>query len=294
MTTVAEAFEIFRQRLEITQTEQDDASRRQREVREVIAKSFDIKRDFLTGSYARHTKTKLLKDIDIFFVLGPKEAQRRNEPPSKTLDAFEKCLVDAYGRDRVERNRRSITVTFDKASPTADEDGKVLSVDAVPAFEKTKYFEIPDDKLGTWIKSDPERHAELATQKNKSLGGKWIPLVKMIKRWNRSAGKPIKPSFLVEVMALELIDGPFVSYPNEVRRFFAAALSGLDQDWPEPAGHGPAVSDQMTSDKRTKAKEAVRAAEVKATLATRLEAQGNSGEALRLWREIMGKYFPAR
>ena len=30
---------------------------------------FAIDRSFLTGSYARYTKTKPLKDIDIFFVL---------------------------------------------------------------------------------------------------------------------------------------------------------------------------------------------------------------------------------
>ena len=48
----------------------------------------------------------------------------------------------------------------------------------------------------------------------------------------------------------------------------------------------------MTADKRNKGAEALRVAEVKAARAVRLEQQGKTGEALALWREIMGKYFP--
>src|SRR2546427_72883 len=280
-------------RLEITKTEQDDASRRQQEVRARIGRSFDVERDFLTGSYARHTKTKPLKDVDIFFVLAEGEKQRRQQEPSTTLDAFERCLRKEYGENEVERNRRSVTVFFEKRSQTQEgEEGKILSVDAVPAFDCGRYYEIPDDDLGQWVKSDPEAHKEQATKKNDSLNGNWVPLVKMIKRWNREAGKPIKPSFLIEVMALKLVDPPFNSCPDEIRRFFAAAADRLDESWPDPAGFGPPVSDQMDQTRCNKAREALRAAEVKAARAFRAEQQGRQGEALSLWREILGSDFP--
>ena len=74
MITVAEAFKKFRGRLELTKQEQDDASRRQNEIRDYLKTKFDIERDFLTGSYRRWTKTKPLKDVDIFCVLGKKDA----------------------------------------------------------------------------------------------------------------------------------------------------------------------------------------------------------------------------
>ena len=74
------------------------------------------------------------------------------------------------------------------------------------------------------MKTDPEIHMQEATAKNKELGGKWIPLVKMVKRWNRFADKPIKPAFLIEVMMQELVDAPFTTYPSELRQFFASAL----------------------------------------------------------------------
>jgi hypothetical protein len=292
MIDVSEAFEIFRKRLELSDTEQKDAIRRREDVSACIHGSFDIDREFLTGSYARHTKTKPLKDVDIFFCLGKKDRHWRDKPAEEVLRAFEKALAKDFGSDAVERGRRCVTVDFEKRNPTADEEGKVLSNDAVPAIELGDCYEIPDRILGRWIKTDPEIHAEKATAKNKELGGKWVPLVKMLKRWNRSAGKPISPSFLIEVMALDLIDPPFTNYQSEVRRFFASALDGIMQDWPDPAGYGPPVSDQMDAQKRQTAVAALRAAEVKASRAVNLEKQGKIGEALALWREVMGKYFP--
>jgi predicted nucleotidyltransferase len=292
MITVTQAFEIFRQRLELSDTEQQDTIRRHEDVRKCIGETFDVSRSFLTGSYARHTKTKPLKDVDIFFVLGTKEAHWRSKPPHELLGALKKCLAKEYGKGAVQPGRRCVTVEFDKRNPTVDEEGQVLSIDAVPAFELDDFYEIPDGVLGKWIKSDPEAHKTQSTSKNKELNERWVPLVKMLKRWNRSAGKPIKPSFLIEVMAQHLVDGPFTTYQGEVRRFFAAALDGIMQDWGDPAGLGPPVSDQMTPELRQSAAEILRKAEMQAALATRLERQGKQGESLALWRELMGKYFP--
>jgi len=292
MISVTEAFGTYKSRLEITQTEQDDASRRQKDVRATVQADFDVAYDFLTGSYGRHTKTKPLKDIDIFVVLGEKEQHRRTKHPKLVLDDLEKCLAAKYGEDQIERDRRCVTVWFEKRNQTQEEDGKVLSLDVVPAFENGDDFEIPDDLLGTWIATNPAVHAEKATAKNKDLGGNWVPLVKMLKSWNRHAGKPIRPSFLVEVMALELVDGPFNSFPDESRRFFSAAAATVGDDWPDPAGLGPAVSDEMTSTLVTSAKTALASAEVLATRAYRAEQQGRQGEALGLWKDIFGRYFP--
>lgn len=292
MITLTEAFEAFRKKLELTKTESDDAQRRHAEVRVCIRESFQVERDFLTGSYARHTKTKPLKDIDIFFELGSEERTWRAKPPNAVLKALEDCLVKKYGRDQVELGRRCVTVEFDKRNPTQESEGKVLSIDAVPAFALGDDYEIPDSKLGQWIKSNPEVHKSEATAKNAELDRKWIPLVKMLKRWNRQSGKLIKPMFLIEVMAQDLIDPPFNTYPDEILRYFAAAQVGIDRDWPDPAGLGPKVSDQMDAGARGAAKQALRNAERLAAQAMRAEQQGRTSEALQLWRQIFGTYFP--
>ena len=291
MLTTTDAFEKFRQRLELSDTESKDAARRHTDVRECIRGGFEIANDFLSGSYRRHTKTKPLKDVDIFFVLGEKERWRRNQAPIETLQAFEKCLKGEF--DETELCRRAVTVTFEKSYYPEGHDGKVMSIDAVPAFlAGTEVYEIPDKVLGKWIKTNPKKHAEQATAKNADLGGKWIPLVKMVKGWNRANGKPIKPSFLVEVMAEGLAEAPFSNYPNEVRNLFAAMEANVGQVWPDPAGLGPPVSDQMTADLVARAKKALQEAQRKAALAMRAEQTGRRGEALQIWREILGDYFP--
>lgn len=294
MTTVAEAFEIFRKRLEITGSEQQDASNRQQEVRGHVQASFDIEKDFLTGSYARHTKTKPLKDVDILFVFGPGDQGRRSDSPQKTLDAVEACLRGHYTDEQVARGRRSIGITFERSSPTQAEEGKVFSIDVVPAVPCGDHYEIPDAVVGEWIETNPEVHKTKATAKNAEMTKHWVPLVKMAKAWNRFSGQLIKPSFLIEVMALELAEPPFQSYPDELRRLFAAMADRIDDVWKDPAGLGPAVSDQMTPAMCVAARNALVEAEKAAARASRAEAKGKNGEAISIWRELLGPYFPAR
>ncbi len=133
---------------------------------------------------------------------------------------------------------------------------------------------------------------EQATEKNDELDGRWVPLVKMAKGWNRANGKPIKPSFLVEVMAEGLVETPFSNYPNEVRNLLAAMEANVGTSWPDPAGLGPPVSDQMTPELISGARKALQEAQRKAALAMRAEQTGRQGDALRIWREVLGDYFP--
>jgi hypothetical protein len=294
MLTTKEAFEKFRQRLELSDTEQKDAQRRHSEVRDCIRAGFAVDTDFLSGSYRRHTKTKPLKDVDIFFVLGEGEKWRRDHPPSEMLQAFAEHLKKTYtGKDQIDVGRRAVTIEFEKSYYPEGHDGKVLSIDAVPAFAgEGGDYEIPDKITGTWIKTNPTTHREQATAKNKALDGQWVPLVKMVKGWNRANDRPIRPSFLIEVMAEELVEAPFSTYPDEIRNFFAAAESTIGKVWPDPAGLGPPVSDQMTPDRVADAKKALQEAQRKVAMASRAETTGRQGEALQLWREVLGDYFP--
>lgn len=294
MLTTTQAFDKFRRRLELSETEEKDAAKRQKDVRECIRECFDLTRDFLSGSYRRHTKTKPLKDVDVMFILGEDERWRRSKPPIEMLEAFEKCLKKTYSEQgQVVIGRRSVTVEFEKNYYPEGHEGKVLSIDAVPAFESgDNEYEIPDKITGTWIKTNPETHREQATAKNKQLDGHWVPLVKMVKAWNRANEKTIKPSFLIEVMAEELVEPPFSNYPDEIRNLFAALEANIHRAWADPTGLGPPVSDQMTPTLVNSARKALQEAQRKAALARRAEETGRQGDALRLWREILGEYFP--
>jgi len=292
--TIDEAFKKFRSRLELNDREQKNASERHTEVREHMRSKFQIDRDFLTGSYKRYTKTKPLKDIDIFFVLGDQEKHYREKNPSEVLNAFEAALLEKYDSSSVGKQRRSTTVNFG-VTPDADDktDYRVVSVDAVPAFACGDDYEIPDSKEGRWIKTNPETHASKAIAAQSAYDSQWKGLVRMMKYWNNHNGKPIKPSFLIEVMALECLYGGFGGqYDREIQGFFATLANRIHDRWPDPAGLGPDVSDMMDTAAKQTAKAALLAAERQAAAAIHLTRQGKNREALIAWRTLMGPRFP--
>ncbi len=164
MLSIDEAFRKFKSRLELNEREQKNASQRQNEVRDYLQTKFGIARSFLTGSYARYTKTKPLKDIDIFFVLKDSEKHYHGKAASVVLDDFHSALVEKYGSAAVRKQARSINVDFGVHIDAEDNtDYRVVSVDAVPAFDTGDQYEIPDTASGKWIKTDPEIHKDKAT-----------------------------------------------------------------------------------------------------------------------------------
>lgn len=295
MITVQDAFKQFRSRLELNDREQNDASRRQKDIRRVMKDAFSIDRDFLTGSYARHTKTKPLKDVDIFCVLGDSERHYRKESPSVLLADVEKELAKEYGAVNVTQQRRSVCVDFGiRVDEEGGTDDKVMSFDVVPAFDEVEHYEIPDTATTSgWTKTDPEIHAERAVKAQQAYDREWKGLVRMMKSWNREMGKPIKPSFLIEVMALEVLFPPFGgTYSREIQAFFHTLADRISETWPDPAGLGPDVSDRMTPQMCAEARRVLLESEQRAALAIRQEREGRNGDALKTWRALFGKQFP--
>lgn len=295
MSVVSEAFDIFRGRLQTTKTENKTASRRQRKIREQLdASELTIDADFLTGSYRRETKTKPLRDVDIMVVLT--DRRYLDQHPSAVLEAVRGILVPHYGEHRVTPDRRAVRVDFGLAIVDDVADGEVMSFDVVPGFTHGDNYLIPDDTLGTWIATNPKVHADLSTAANKAYDGQWKPLVKMIKKWNFHVGDPVIPSFLLEVLALDLISGGWAGPdPYELRMFFASAADRLGDGWPDPAHAGPDVSDTLDADPgaMAAARQALLDAEKSCTRALGLERTGNNGAAIREWRNLFGPLFPA-
>src|SRR4051812_46513610 len=98
MTYVDDAFIKCKKTLEITKTEQDFAVSKHKDIRELIEGSWQLEDHFLTGSYRRETKTKKLKDVDIFVVIDPDGPQvgMRAQHPSVVLEALRKLLAAKY------------------------------------------------------------------------------------------------------------------------------------------------------------------------------------------------------
>ena len=130
--------------------------------------------------------------------------------------------------------------------PYGDDDD-VLSIEVVPAFDRDGggYF-IPDPDAGTWIATNPKTHHELSIAKNAECDGKYVPFVKMIKGINRELGEPVAPSFLLEVMAQDIVKAPFGRYPGRSGSCFSPPPPNAStKSGPDPAGLGGDVNTVM-------------------------------------------------
>ena len=297
MLSTDDAFRKFKSRLELNDKEQKNASARQQEVREFLDAKFKIDRSFLTGSYARWTKTKPLKDVDIFFVLKETEKKYRDKAPSVVLDAFHEALLEKYKKDALKKQGRSINIDFGVQVDADDNtDYRVLSVDVVPSFAAGQEYEIPDADTGKWIKTNPEIHAAKATAAHQAYSNEWKGLVRMVKYWNnnpRHGEKPVKPSFLIEVMALECLHGGWGNdFGRELQALFATLADRIHDEWSDPAGLGPPISNGMDATRKARAKELLQKASREASVAIDHVRRGRNGEALQVWRTLFGPKFP--
>jgi hypothetical protein len=286
MSYVGQAFANLKSALEITATEQTLASNRRQAIYDHLLSHWDITSAFLTGSYDRHTKTKKLKDVDIFAVIDPVGAQAnlRQRGPAAVLEELRGVLEEKYP-GRVTIDILACVISFGTE--------EILSFEVVPAFDRSGAgYEIPDIASGGWIATDPTKHAGATTRKNAACEEKWVPFIKMVKGINREAGEPIEPSFLLEVMALDLIREPFGRYQDEIATFLASAADQVLNDWPDPAGLGPPVNRVMTSWGRSEAASTFRAWQRTAEAAIDLEDAGSERSAVEKWRELFGNRMP--
>jgi hypothetical protein len=283
MGYIDDAFDGLKRQLEITDTELGLASSRHTLIREHIEKAWDLEDHFLTGSYGRHTKTKKLKDVDIFIVINPKGGQ------GGLLKGKGSAAVGAL-RDVVATRWQDIDT--DEHVVTINYQGEdVASYEVAPVFPRAAggYFMPNGDQ---WMATDPNEHARLVTENNAACDAKFVPFIKMIKGINREANDAIQPSFLLEVMGLDLVLEPFGRYRDEIRFFLASAAERITDDWPDPAGLGPTVNRGMSRDKRLQLADVLKSWLAVAEEALLLENEGKERAAVDKWRKLLGWRMP--
>ena len=283
MSYVDDAFDKLKSNLEITNTESEQAQTRHRLIREHIEDNWELVDHFLTGSYRRNTKTKKLKDVDIFVVVDP------DGPQGSLADGTGTAAVRAL-RD-VLAKRWSDLHTDDSVVTINYGDDDVASYEVAPVFQRDGGgYSMPNG--AGWMDTDPQEQHRLVTAKNKTCGEKFIPFVKMVKGINREAEEPIEPAFLLEVMGLDLVVGPFGSYRDEIRFFLASVADQIVDDWRDPVGIGPDVNVGVSADRRRELSDTVRGWLGVAEEALQLEYEGKERAAVETWRELFGWRMP--
>jgi hypothetical protein len=288
--TVQQSFVDFRRNLEITTLQASTVSTRQTGVREVIEADLQVLDSFLTGSYSRATMIAPLKDadVDIFIVLDPKYYHNyngQNGGPAGLLDLVKRTLLKTYkSTPKISRSGQAVTIKFSD-----------FEVDVVPGFRRNGGgYLIPDSLSGTWLSTDPKQHVDLMSASNKLHDGDLVPLIKMIKAWNRSHSAYFR-SFHLEVLALEIFTNVTITdFPSGVRFYFQKGLPLVAQKNLDPAGYGDDVGRYINSSQKIEeAKAKFQLAYDRALKAEDYAGRGGVTNAVDMWRKLFGDYFPA-
>jgi hypothetical protein len=226
-------------------------------------------------------------DIDILVVLGSDyfyHYNGKNGGQAGLLDLVKRTLRETYPRTPdVSRNGQAVTIQFTD-----------FMVDVVPAFNREGGgYLIPNSITQGWISTDPKKHEEIMSTANREHKDDLVPLIKMIKAWNRVTRNYFR-SFHLEVLALHILHGVVISdYPSGVRYFFDKARDYVTKKNPDPAGYGDDVGRYLnTQEKISKAVKRFDAAYNKARMAESGHQFGYVLHATDAWRQIFGDYFP--
>lgn len=282
--TIADAFAVMKSNLEITGLQEQTVSTRQQNVREVIEKDFTVLDSFLTGSYRRSTMIAPLSeaDVDIFVVLDAKYWSENGQ--QVLLDSVKKSLLKTYTQTpKIRPDGSAVTITFTD-----------FKVDVVPAFyRKGGGYLIPSTELGAWISTDPKKHVEIWTAANKAHGGALVPLIKMIKAWNKS--RSLFKSFHLETIVLTSLTNVTINdYPSGMRFVFDKAIGLVRQTLADPAGYSADVGAHVkTTAQINTLVERLTWARNTALEAEALAREGKISVAMDKWRLIVPGYFPA-
>jgi len=289
-TTIQQAFLKLKSNLEITGLQEETVSTRQNNVRSVVEGGLQVKDSFLAGSYSRNTMIAPLKeaDIDIFVVLASSyyfHYNGQNGGQAGLLDFLKRTLRKTYTRTPdISRNGQAVTIHFED-----------FLVDVVPSFNRDGGgFLIPDSINSKWISTDPKRHSEIMSQANKAHGGNLIPIIKMVKAWNRNIDRHFR-SFHLEVLALHVFNNVTISdFPSGMRFFFDRGRALISKQNADPAGYGGDVGSYIgTQAQIQEAEQKFQLAYERALKAEQYGTQGHTKYAIEMWSKIFGDYFPA-
>jgi hypothetical protein len=283
-TSISASFTKLRQELEITPLQTATVSTRQQKVRDAVKCDFTTLDSFLTGSYRRSTMIAPLAqaDVDIFVILD--SSYWKSDGARALLDSVRRTLLKTYtSTPKISRNGRAVTITFTD-----------FVVDVVPAFNrKGGGYLIPDSAINRWVGTNPTVHVEVVSASNKAHNGDLVPVLKMIKGWNREINSAFR-SFYLELAAVEIFSGVTLSSDSSaVRFFFDKGREKIKYKVSDPAGYGDQINPLQSVNSMSDAISRFETAYSRAVLAEKYEREGKTSLAVTEWRKIFGGYFPA-
>jgi hypothetical protein len=283
-TTIQGGFDGLRSNLEITDLQSSTVSTRQTNVRAAVERGLTVLDSFLAGSYARSTMIGPLKDADLDIVMVVAASYYAENTPATLLAKVRDALKHTYpSTPSISPNGQAVTITFTD-----------FKVDVVPAFYRQGGgYLIPNTNTGTWISTDPTVHATVLTAANKAHNGDLVPLIKMMRAWNRANNRGFV-GFYLELMTTDILTNiKITDFPSGMRYVFDHGREKVKFKQRDPAGFNNEINPLNTVPTVNEAVARFTSAYNTALEAEQLANLGQIREATDKWRKIFGDYFPA-
>jgi hypothetical protein len=285
--------------------------------------------DFLGGSFARHTKTWPLDDIDIYIpldglglfyweqgvlqpydlvtdgvldsnpILDSRWMDGSSVSSVKLIQEFKKVLRDHYSKTPVNDSEQAVNIQMTYGE-TDEEDG--LGFDVVPCFSlrpdnqnEDHVYLMPDGKNG-WIRTNPKLDIEIAKQLHQDNDETYRKVVKLVKYWNKNRFGAKLGSYYVELAIMRYFRTQnaagtfFKELPRALLAGFEALLEAVTAgDQPSWLAKAPDVQRGELSEEEISS---LKKAVTRCRLAFLFEQAGSTDDALKQYAEVFGTLFP--
>lgn len=305
MLTLPDHFRVLLQRIEPKGERAEAAKNIPAQVRDFLQENEGIStvdpHSRLAGSYARHTAITDIKDVDIILLIAP---EYREQAPGDVIETLSNALqglpeaLDDNGEIIVSRRqRRSINVRLEKSD---------FDLDIVPAVALDglgEPLDIPDKDWSIWVKTHPLGYAERLSELNGNHGDKVVRLVKLLKQWRDVHMVYRRPkSYWLECMVYRRIaDGTVSTDGISYAELFRNLLGSIYDDflpYLNRSGAIPKIKEPMLGKnvahnwERNAFESFMRRVEESHRWAEKALKQDSEPEAVQLWQNVFGEWFP--
>lgn len=246
--------------------------------------------DFLSGSYAKHTSIRPVKDdknrdVDIIIVTNHTDKDNSIEVLQELFDVLKKN--DKYSSAKIQHHSVSIKM------------GQV-DIDVVPAVKddaNEDLYKITDSKTGLWIRTDPKGHISWSTTVNDENSNEFKPLVKIFKWW-RHTNCPENIRYPKGITLEKIVSDNLGDSTLSTEDFLMQTMQNILDAYKEnycDLGMMPTINDPSNELKSNNLLEGYKFEDFKKfidNIKDNIELLNTDGTANSTWIKILGTEFP--
>jgi hypothetical protein len=289
--TIEGHLQAARARIEVEPEELDEARRRGNLITQALLSEFPGSAVYVNGSIPHQDALTPLTDLDLGVIVAG--AEHTHGPGKKgcsdlqerAANAIRLALKPEFPNSAVywQGQRRAVLVRFRKpVDPSVDD----FTADVIVAINFTGGEGLYIPNYRSWDRSHPQKHTQLIDSANTVSDRTFARVVRLLKHWNRSNGKPLC-SWNIKALALPVLRRPS-SLLAGMLAWFDHAIDSLGEGLTEdPAKVAPKPIDINKDMTRTQVVNQLEQARDQLKAAARLEKDGWPLQA----QEQLAKFF---